>query len=267
MPFGRDLYARKPVRKLMWKEPLIVSADMPVEAASRLATSRSHKHMYTPLIVEDSEGYAGMVFVHDLLEHMTQHRIEQAMNANPLTRLPGNLSIEHEISQRLKHAKDFVLCYVDLDNFKAFNDRYGYKRGDAMLYMLGDIIKKSLSREDFVGHIGGDDFVIILEQRSGWKTLLHVIMHGFSQRSRTLYDAMDAENGYITSRDRTGKIREFPLSSLSIGVVPCPSGRFSSHLEAAEIASELKCRAKKTDGNHLEIDRRAHQSPDGSASS
>jgi len=258
MPFGRDLHARRPVRNLMWKTPLIVSADMPVEVASELATSQSHEHMYAPIIVEDADGYMGMVFVHDLLEHMTQHRIEQAMNANPLTRLPGNLSIEHEISQRLKQADDFILCYVDLDNFKAFNDRYGYKRGDAMLKMLGNIIKQTLAHEDFAGHIGGDDFIIILQQRNDWEAILHTMMHTFSEQSRTLYDDTDAQNGYITSKSRSGEIQEFPLASLSIGALPCPPGCFSSHLETAEIASELKCQAKKTDGNHLEVDRRAH---------
>jgi len=260
MPFGRDLYERKPLRHLMWKEPLIVSTDMPIEAVSKLATSRSHEHMYTPILVENNEGYVGMVFVHELLEYMTQHRIEQAMNANPLTRLPGNLSIEHEISQRLKQAKDFILCYADLDNFKAFNDRYGYKRGDAMLEMLGDIIKQTLCCEDFAGHIGGDDFIIILEQRGNWEAVLHAMMHAFSKQSRTLYDHADTQNGYITSKSRTGEIQKFPLASLSIGAVHCFSGRFASHLEAAEIASELKCKAKKTPGDCLEIDQRMAQS-------
>jgi len=256
IPFGRELYTRKHVQDLMWKEPLIVSADTHLEAVSTLITNRSHDHMYTPVIVEDSHGYAGMVFVHDILEHITQHRIEQALNANPLTQLPGNLAIEQEISHRLEIKEAFVLCYIDLDNFKAFNDCYGYKRGDAMLRLLADIIKESMSHGDFSGHIGGDDFIIILEQCNDWEQSLHAIMHEFSNQSRALYDDSDAENGYITSKNRSGEIRKFPLASLSIGATICYPGRFSSHLEAAEIASELKCKAKETIGNCLEIDQR-----------
>ncbi len=259
IPFGRELYIRKPVYKLMWKEPLIVSSETPIETVSTLVTNRPHDHMYTPIVVEDSHGYAGMVFVHDLLEHITQHRIEQAANANPLTQLPGNLAIEQEVSQRLEIEQTFVLCYLDLDNFKAFNDRYGYKCGDSMLRLLADTIKETISCEDFPGHIGGDDFIIILEQRNHWEKPLHAIMHEFSNKSRTLYDDADTENGYITSKSRSGEIQRFPLVSLSIGATLCFPRRFASHLEAAEIASELKCKAKKTEGNCLEIDQRSHQ--------
>ena len=262
IPFGHDLYARKSVHDLMWKDPLIVSADTPIETVSAQVTRRPHEHMYAPVIVESGHDYVGMVFVHDLLEYITQHRIEQAMNANPLTHLPGNIVIEQEVSQRLTMPGTFVLCYIDLDNFKAFNDRYSYNRGDAMLRMLADIIKQTLSHGDFAGHIGGDDFIVILEQRDGWEDALHAIMHAFRNRSRTLYDPADMENGYIISRNRSGEIRKFPLASLSIGAVPCSHERFPSHLEAAEVASELKCKAKKVDGNRLEIDRRMYQSTD-----
>lgn len=269
MPFGRELYARKPVSNLMWKDPLIVSADAPIEAVSALVTNRAHKHMYTPIIVEDESGYAGMVFVHDLLEYITKNRIEQAMNANPLTHLPGNIDIEQEVSRRLELEDAFVLCYVDLDNFKAFNDCYGYERGDVMLRMLADIIKAilfdgSISYRDFAGHIGGDDFIILLEQRDIWEASLHTIIQAFNEQSHTLYDVIDAENGYITAKSRAGRTRKFPLASLSIGATLCSPGRFVSHLEAAEVASELKCKAKKTVGNHLEIDRRIHPSTDNS---
>lgn len=259
MRFGRELHGHNPVRDIMWNTPLKVPVNMSIEALSHLITNRPSSHMYTPVIVETNHAYAGLIFVHDLLEHVTQSRIEQAMNANPLTQLPGNLAIEQEVSRRLEMALTFVLCYVDLDHFKAFNDCYGYKRGDAMLRLLADAIKENIPHGDFSGHIGGDDFIIILEQRNGWEKSLHAVMHGFSNKSRTLYDDADTGNGYITSKSRNGEMRKFPLASLSIGATHCYPGRFASHLEAAEIASELKCKAKKTEGNCLEIDQRSHQ--------
>jgi len=257
--FGHELHGHRPIRTIMWKEPLVVHADMPVDELSCLVTNRPFAHLYTPVIVEDAQAYAGLVLVHDLLEHITQNRIELAMNANPLTRLPGNLAIEQEITRRLRTSQPFMLCYIDVDHFKAFNDRYGYKRGDAMLQLLAGIIKNAASTQDFAGHIGGDDFILILEQREGWENLTHSLMQAFSTQTQALYDAADVENGAIISKSRTGEAREFPLASLSIGALPCLPGCFSSHLEAAEVASEMKCKAKKTAGNCLEIDQRTHQ--------
>jgi len=256
--FGRELHGHRPIRHLMWKEPLVVRADMPVDELSCLVTNRSFTQLYTPVIVEDNHGYAGLVFVHDLLEHITQNRIELAMNANPLTRLPGNIAIEQEITRRLRTSQPFVLCYIDLDNFKAFNDRYGYKHGDAMLQLLGDTIKLAASPQDFAGHIGGDDFILIIEQHEAWENQLYKLMQAFSSRSTTLYDAADVNAGGIISKNRNGEVRKVSLTALSIGALPCPPGCFSSHLEVAEVASELKCKAKKTAGNCLEVDRRSH---------
>ena len=256
--YGRELHGHCPIQDLMWKDPLIVHANMPINELSGLITNRPNKQLYTPVIVENEYGYFGLVFVHDLLEHITQNRIELAMNANPLTRLPGNIAIEQEIMRLLGTSQSFVLCYIDVDNFKAFNDCYGYKRGDTMLCLLADVIVQIASSEDFVGHIGGDDFIIILELSIDWEKRLDKLMHDFSSQSQSLYDAEDLENGVIQSKGRTGEICEFPLASLSIGAMTCLPGRFSSHLEAAEVASELKCKAKKTIGNCLEIDHRIY---------
>jgi len=256
--YGRELHGKRPIQDIMWKEPLIVHSNMPINELSGLITNRPNKQLYTPVIVENEHGYFGLVFVHDLLEHITQNRIEQAMNANPLTKLPGNIAIEQEIMRLLGTSQSFVLCYIDVDNFKAFNDCYGYKRGDAMLCLLADVCKQIALPQDFVGHIGGDDFIVILELSMDWGKRLNKLMHDFSKQSQSLYDPEDLENGVIQSKGRRGELCEFPMASLSIGAMTCLPGRFSSHLEAAQVASELKCKAKKTVGNCLEIDQRTH---------
>jgi len=256
MRFARELHGRKPICHLMWENPLRVSTNTAIEELSALVTNRSFSYLYTPVIVEDNHGYAGLVFVHDILEHMTQNRLEQAMNANPLTRLPGNIAIEREVMRRLEAEESFVLCYIDLDNFKAFNDRYGYKHGDAMIRLMAEILRHISSARDFIGHIGGDDFTFILAHDNAWKTRVQQLMEMFEEKALALYDKADVENGHITSKSRTGKIRNFPLASVSIGAVSCPPGSYSSHLEASEVASELKCKAKETPGNCLEIDQR-----------
>ncbi len=255
--FGSELHGRKPIRHLMWKKPLSVSTDTAIDKLSSLVTNRPVSYLYTPVIVEDKQGYAGLVFVHDILEHITQNRIEQAMNANPLTHLPGNIAIEREVTRRLEAGESFILCYIDLDNFKAFNDRYGYQHGDAMIRLMADIMRLTSSARDFIGHIGGDDFTFILAQDNAWQNRIQQLMKAFKEKALSLYDKNDVTNGHITSKSRTGEIRKFPLASVSIGAVSCPPGCFSSHLGASEAASELKCKAKETPGNCLEIDQRA----------
>lgn len=256
--FARELHGRKPISHLMWKNPLRVSSDTAIDELSSLVTNRPFSYLYTPVIVENNQNYAGLVFVHDILEHITQSRIEQAMNANPLTHLPGNIAIEREVKRRLETGESFVLCYIDLDNFKAFNDRYGYKHGDAMIRLMAEIMRQISSASDFIGHIGGDDFTFILARDNAWENRIQQLMKAFEEKALSLYDMEDVKNGHITSKSRAGETQEFPLASVSIGAVPCLPGYFSSHLEASEAASELKCKAKETPGNCLEIDQRIY---------
>jgi len=262
MRYARELHGRKPIRHLMWRDPLRVSIDTAIEELSYLVTNRPFSYLYTPVIVKDNHHYAGLIFVHDILERITQNRIEQAMNANPLTRLPGNIAIEREVTRRLEKCESFILCYIDLDNFKAFNDLYGYKLGDTMIRLMAETMRETSSAQDFIGHIGGDDFTFILAQDNAWEARIQLLMQSFEEKALKLYDRKDVESGHIISKSRTGEIRKFPLASVSIGAVSCLPGRFTSHLEASEAASELKCKAKETPSNCLEIDQRTHRKND-----
>jgi len=258
LPFTRELHGKRPIRQIMQRDPLVVPANTPIEELSELTTNRPFKNLYSPIIVDRESEYSGLIFVHDLLERITRMKVDLAMESNPLTRLPGNTAIEKEVTRRLHGSSPFILSYFDIDHFKAFNDHYGYKRGDTMIRLLADILKESKSGSCFIGHIGGDDFIMMSEYRDGWEAQIRHLMETFSSRAKELYDEEDIKADSITTKNRAGELCCFPLVSLSIGALPCRPECFSSHLEAAEIAVEMKRKAKKTIGNCLEVDRRSH---------
>jgi len=254
--YGHALYASKQVSALMNGKPLCVELHTPIEELSQLAMKRAKLLLYEPVILLDHGRYAGMAYVSDLLEKITKISIHRAMECNPLTHLPGNHAIENEVHSRLTKQQSFILCYFDLDNFKVFNDRYGFERGDTMIRVVADILRERAKDADFVGHIGGDDFVLIMRERHEWQCEVENIMSQFLTIAHQLYDANDLAIGEITARDREGNSRTFSLTSLSVGAVPCPPGRYTSHLQLSEVAVELKHRAKQQKGNCLIVDRR-----------
>ncbi|MDQ6963567.1 MAG: GGDEF domain-containing protein [Mariprofundales bacterium] len=259
MRYGHELYGSKPISHVMNEDPLMVDVNTTFDVVSQMVTGRSHNRLYEPVVLLQDGRYAGVVYVHDILEHITNQSISRAMECNPLTRLPGNLAIEREVNRRLQAREEFVLCYIDLDNFKAFNDRYGYERGDAMIRLLADILRERSRDGDFVGHIGGDDFIFVVEAHPHWEGLVEEVMEDFRSQATQLYDSSDVANGCIKAHDRAGNPCSFGLASLSIGAVPCPAGRYTSHLETAEVAVALKHQAKLHSGNSLQVDRRDHQ--------
>jgi len=254
--YGHELYGSKPIRQVMNDKPLVIDVTTPLDTVSPLVTKRPSLTLYEPVILVQNNHYTGLVYIHDMLEQITKQSITRAMECNPLTRLPGNISIEQEANRRLSAHEDFILCYIDLDNFKAFNDRYGYERGDAMIRLLADVMREYQEEEDFIGHIGGDDFIFMIEDRPQWTAMIEALMEDFQRQATQLYDINDASNGCIRSKDRAGHPCSFGLASLSIGAVPCPAGRYASHLETAEVAVTLKHQAKLQNGNALQIDRR-----------
>ncbi len=254
--YGHELYGSKPVEQVMNNNPLVVDTGAPIEEVSPQITSRSPLTLYEPVVLTKDGHYAGIVYVHDILDQITKLSINRAMESNPLTRLPGNITIEREVNRRLIEKEAFILCYIDLDNFKAFNDRYGYERGDAMIRLLADILRDFAKGRDFIGHIGGDDFIFMLEERVNWKETVEKMMEEFRRQAVELYDRSDAANGCIRAKDRAGNLCTFGLASLSIGAVPCPPGRYRNHLETSEVAVKLKHQAKLHSGNALMIDRR-----------
>ena len=200
----------------------------------------------------------------DTLELVARVRSTLRRNAemravSPLTGLPGNHRIEEELADRVLKAEPFAVLYLDLDNFKAFNDCYGFLRGDEVITLLATAARRAVMEAGepapFLGHIGGDDFVVVSlpEQAEPFaKRVLDV----FDSSAARLHDQMDAERGYIEVTDRQGKARRFPLVSVSIGIAMSGNRMFADKREVVDVATEMKKVAKTRMGSSIAIDRR-----------
>jgi diguanylate cyclase (GGDEF)-like protein len=175
---------------------------------------------------------------------------------NPLSGLPGNPTITEEIEARLARGEDFALLYVDIDRFKEFNDHYGFTRGDCVISMLAELLTHVAGADErFVGHIGGDDFVVLARADEA-EGLAEQITRKFDDAIRALYDPDDRARGWIEAHDRRGKLRQIPFATVSIGIVNIPPGRFKGATAAARAAAEVKEVAKRQPGSAWAVDRR-----------
>lgn len=178
---------------------------------------------------------------------------------SPLTGLPGNVQIQTEIKKRLLNNDQFSILYVDLDNFKAYNDVYGFLKGDEIIEFTAETIVNLVHSDKlentFVGHIGGDDFVAIVPGTNCEKLCQNIISH-FDTNVSKFFTQDDLEKGYIEVANKKGIIEQFPLTSLSIGVVASDVGRFHNILEIGEVGAQVKHAAKSVMGSSYAIDRR-----------
>jgi diguanylate cyclase (GGDEF)-like protein len=179
-------------------------------------------------------------------------RIDRNRWANPLTGLPGNTEIQSEINSRIVKDMKFSVLYLDVDNFKAYNDVYGFARGDTAIKMIADILADNSrtfgSPNDFIGHIGGDDFVIVTSPEYV-DALCENIIKEFDERVPELYSDEDRKAGFISTANRRGDIIKYPIMSISIAVVSNEFRTLSNHIEVGEIAAEMKKKAKSVAGS------------------
>ena len=178
---------------------------------------------------------------------------------SPLTGLPGNVQIHAELKKRISNKEAFTVLYLDLDNFKAYNDVYGFLKGDQIIEYTANVILHgihgNIDGNTFVGHIGGDDFIAIIPGTSA-ERLCQNILASFDNGVEKFFTDNDIEKGYIEVANRKGIIEQFPLTSLSIGVVVVDEGRFSNILEIGEVGAQVKHAAKSVMGSSYAIDRR-----------
>lgn len=186
----------------------------------------------------------------------TLRRSREMRAVSPLTGLPGNVQIESEIARRFSTGESFAVVWLDLDNFKAFNDRYGFIEGDKAINYLASILREvGADAGTFVGHIGGDDFVAVTSS-TRVEGLCAAIVERFDAGVKTLYDPQDAARGIITVTDRQGRSVDFPLLTVSLGAATNENHQVADHRELVEIATEMKSYAKKQVGSVFAIDRR-----------
>ena len=187
-------------------------------------------------------------------------RSQRVVEVNPLTRLPGNISINREIQGRLDRKTAFALAYVDLNHFKPFNDMYGFSRGDDVIRITGrlllNVVKNKQPQNSFVGHIGGDDFVCITDLPLIEETCQEMIS-AFERLIPTFYDPEDREAGFIQSCDRDGLMRSYPIIGISIGIARTDNGVFSHYGELTGLASEMRQFAKQHPGSCYRINKRS----------
>lgn len=178
---------------------------------------------------------------------------------SPLTGLPGNVQIHAELKKRIANKEEFSVLYLDLDNFKSYNDVYGFLNGDEIIKFTADTIIRCIHSHipsgSFVGHIGGDDFIAIIPTLHCDKVCESIISN-FDSEVIKFFTEDDVEKGYIEVANRKGIIEQFPLTSISIAVVEADKGRFANVLEIGEIGAQVKHLAKSVMGSSYSIDRR-----------
>ena len=178
---------------------------------------------------------------------------------SPLTNLPGNVQIQAEMKKRLLKREFFVMLYIDLDNFKAYNDTYGFAQGDELIKFTARTITNNVhsKQEDnnFVGHIGGDDFIAIVEDEN-YESICQNIIITFDKNIKKYYCKEDVERGFVEVPNRKGIIEEFPLTSISIGAVEVDADRFHNTLEIGEAGAQVKHLSKTIPGSTYVVDRR-----------
>lgn len=259
-PFGRELYDRKSVKGFMDAHPLMLEERTALETVSDRINQRHSNSSRADFIITNNDKYLGIGSLVDLLKIVTEHQIRNARYANPLTLLPGSVPANEEITWRIKNKMPFAACYIDLDNFKAFNDHYGYERGDQVIIFLGECISHWVDdNDDLLCHIGGDDFLVVFGSND-WQQRCEHIQQEFSEQVSRFYSEEDRNAGGINCLDRHGQPRFFPFASLSIGIALPDPQRCHTHHDVARLASDAKRMAKEQPGHSIFINRR--QGPD-----
>jgi diguanylate cyclase (GGDEF)-like protein len=257
--YGLALHSRKTVGHFMDKYFLCLDCKTTIEEASEKIQTRAHEVLYDDFFVTSSGRFIGIVSVSDLLDAITKKSLELARNANPLTGLPGNDSIYREVEKRLHQKIHFDACYIDLDNFKPYNDNYGFEKGDVVIKTLAGVMVEALSVEvdgsNFIGHIGGDDFIVITRPILSLAVCERIITL-FKEKLPFLHGSEDFELGGYSAANRKGEVERYKLLSISIGIVSTEVYDIKNFPEFASVASEMKKAAKCIEGFSVVRDRR-----------
>ncbi|MDP1927536.1 MAG: GGDEF domain-containing protein [Thiobacillus sp.] len=254
--FGRELHGKKPCADFMDPDPLIVDKSTQINELSELVVKKGKAAFTQGFVITAKGRYLGLGSGFDLMREVSEMQIIAARYANPLTGLPGNVPIQEHMEHLLINKQSFVTTYFDLDQFKPYNDVYGFRRGDDIIQLLALILRESCNAElDFIGHVGGDDFVVLF-QSLDWEVRCHGMLARFDRERLALFSPDHVETGGYRSEDRRGAMAFHALVSLSIGAVLINSEHYHHYQEVARAAAEAKHHAKRIDGSSLFIDQR-----------
>lgn len=246
--YGISLYWNRPITHLMDRTPLIVEESAPIETVSQMAMSREKNRLYDLVVITSKDKMLGVASIQTILEAITNLRMETARVANPLTGLPGNTPINREMNKRLFDGEPFSVIYADLDYFKWFNDRYGFQKGDQLIQFTADVLQQSVSAcgnpHDFVGHIGGDDFIVITAAEDSSRVCQEIIRR-FRQGVGLFYE----EGDWSYVEDRSGQKVKSDGVHISLSLVICKCGSGISLDKISQTAAVLKKKAKTMAGS------------------
>ncbi|MDD5412036.1 MAG: EAL and GGDEF domain-containing protein [Methylobacter sp.] len=253
--YGIESYGKKPICSFIDRTPLSIDQDTPIEIVSKQLTS-SMRNDQAFIITNDGE-YTGIGTILKLLEEITRQQIYNAKYTNPLTLLPGGVPINDQINQLLAAKIPFGFGYFDLDNLKPFNDVYGYSAGDDIIKIVANTLIQHIPAESGrVGHIGGDDFIVIF-LGNDWLKCCESILNAFKKTVPNYYKDEYIKTDSIHTENRAEENCFFPIISLSVGLVdPVSTSQCQSHVDIVDLASEAKKQAKKIEGNSFFIKHR-----------
>lgn len=246
--FGRELHHRKEIGKVMDRTPFVFEAGTSLVEASREIT-RDTSYDKGAFIVVKEGVYHGCGLFMELLELMTDLKVRSAQYANPLSGLPGNVPIQQTLQMYLDRKRPFTVIYVDVDHFKAYNDYYSFEQGDQVISVIAEVLKSTLNdSRGFIGHIGGDDFVMILETLD-YQTVCETVLDKFQSARAPFYTQEDRDQGGIQGRGRDDEPRFFPMMTLSLGVLLVDTREFEHTQKLASLATKAKKGAKQQGGD------------------
>ena len=257
LPYHRELFGKRPCLLFANASPVIIEKSMTVEQMAKLLASDDQRYLADGFVITDNGKYAGLGTGENLVRAVTEVRIEAARYANPLTFLPGNIPISSHIARLVDNDAGFYACYVDLNHFKPFNDQYGYWQGDEVLKFAAAVLADVCDpTRDFLGHVGGDDFLILF-QSDDWRERVMRAIHLFNEGAQRFYAPDDRLAGGIRGEDRRGNATFFGFVTMAIGCVRVEPGGgptpYSSE-EIASVAAVAKRRAKKDATGFVLID-------------
>lgn len=248
-PLHPEIYNRKPVTSVMDGKAVQIDARARLEQVSRLVTGQADPHQRQDFIITRNGGYLGLGHTIDLLRQITSQQLQAAKQSNPLTGLPGNREIQAHLTKLIGRRRPFVACHLDLDHFKAFNDTYGYSRGDQVLLHVGQMITGMVRpRVDFVGHVGGDDFVFFLRSQD-WSLRLAQLLQELSASLGNFHSSEHRAAGGYSAYSRDGSLCTFPLLSVSIAAVAVDAARGATSEWVSDQLRRTKTLAKGVPGH------------------
>lgn len=260
-PYRLEVYGKKSCTRFMDAEPLTMDIHLSLPELAELVVQANPRHLISGFIMTEGGRYLGMGTVQDLVREITSMQMEAARYANPLTQLPGNVPINQYLDQLLATQEYCTVCYGDLDHFKPFNDVYGYAKGDEVILLTARLLAEVCDADrDFIGHLGGDDFVLIFRSQD-WEARCRRALARFEEEIIGFFSHDDVERGGYVTENRKGEMEFHSLTSLSIGAAFAPPGIFQNHLAIAAVAAEVKKKAKAIKGNSLYINLRSYSTP------